>query len=232
MPNTWQINYLNLLSAVVAVAGVFQFTCAVYWAMENYPEPYHWETNFISDLGRIKTVGGLDNSTISNMFRSSTAILGLSLAPFMLVMPDIFSKGRHLLRVLGLLSALGLFGIGQTPYDVHFELHHIALALWIVPMTLMVVVLPVLLKLDGAAPDALIALSVALIFATVLYGCAGFHAGYVLMQKLVVLMSLVWLLVVTITVSIAAKHCKSDRQRLLAKQADWYGKNLRRRSRT
>ncbi len=232
MPITWQINYLNLLSAVVAIAGVFQFLGTVYWAIESYPEPYHWETNFISDLGRLKTANGFDNSPTSNIFRISTAILGLSLVPFMLAMPEIFSKGRHLLRLLGLLSALGLFGIGQTPYDVYFGLHHIALAFWIVPMALMVVAIPVLLKLDGAAPDALIALSIALVGATVLYGCAGFHTGYVLMQKLVVLMSLLWLLVVTITVSIAAKYCKSDRQRLLAKQADWYGKNLRRRSGT
>ncbi len=231
MPQTLQINYTNLVLALVAIAGIGQFLLSVNHSIENYPGGYRWGEHFISDLGRTKTVNGQDNSAISGLFAQATAILGLSLIPFMVALPELFTYGKLPLRVFGILSSFGLIAIGQTPYDLNVDLHHIALALWIVPMAAMVILLPIILKMDSAAPDILILLSLILLCATVLYAIAGFRTGYVVMQKIVVVLSIIWIIVVAISATIAAKHTLSDRQKLLANQADWYAKRLKRRSR-
>jgi hypothetical protein len=232
MPQTLQINYSNLIFGMIALAGVVQFALCVNWSMNHYPGGYHWGDHFISDLGRTKTVFGQDNSLISGMFAQTTLILGLTLMPFMVALPGLFTYGKVPLRILGVLSSIGLIGIGQTPYDLNVDLHHVSLGLWVAPMAAMVILLPIFLKIDAAAPDSLIVLSLILLSATVLYGIAGFRTGYVVMQKVVVVLSIVWLMVVAISATIAAKHTPTNRQRLLADQAEWYSKRLTRRSRT
>lgn len=232
MPQALQINYTNLIFALLALAGVLQFLICITWSMDHYPDGYRWGDHFISDLGRTKTASGQDNSGNSAIFAQTTFLLGLSLMPFMIVFPGLFTYGKLQLRALGILSSLGLIGIGQTPYDLHVDLHHLSLALWVAPLAAMVILLPILLKLDAAAPDALIFLSLLLLAATVLYGLAGFRTGYVIMQKVVVLLSIVWFGVVALSVAIAAKNIPTARQQLLANQADWYSKRLRRHSRT
>ena len=232
MPQTLQVNYSNLISGVIALAGVVQFAVCVNWSMNHYPGGYHWGEHFISDLGRTKTVLGHDNSLISGVFAQTTLMLGLALMPFMVALPGLFTYGRIPLRILGVLSSIGLIGIGQTPYDLYVELHHASLGLWLVPMAAMVMLLPIFLKIDAAAPDSLIILSVVLLAAIVLYGLAGFRTGYVVIQKVVVVLSIVWLVVVAISATIAAKHTPTNRQRMLADQAEWYSKRLTRSSRT
>lgn len=231
MPQTLQINYFNLIFGVIALSGVVQFAVCVEWSMNHYPGGYHWGEHFISDLGRTRTIVGQDNSLISGMFAQTTLILGLTLMPFMVALPGLFSYGKIPLRVLGVLSSIGLIGIGQTPYDLYVDLHHISLGLWVVPMAAMVLLLPIFLKIDAAAPDSLIVLSVILLSATVLYGIVGFRTGYVVMQKVVVILSIVWLIVVAISATIAAKHTPTNRQQLLADQAKWYSNRLTRRRR-
>ena len=232
MPQKLQINYVNLAFALVALAGVAQFVFCVRLCMEHYPGGYRWGSHFVSDLGRTQTVAGADNSAVSHTFSRTTAVLGISLLPFMVTFPGLFAHGKYLLRILGFLSSIGLIGIGQTPYDKYVELHHIWLGIWVVPMAAMVFLLPLVLKMEAAAPESLIFLSALLLLATALYGIAGFRTGYVIMQKIVILLSMVWLTVVAASATIAATNVQSDRQQLLADQAAWYSKRLERRRRT
>lgn len=228
MPQKLEINYLNLFFALLAFAGIVHFIFSLRFCIENYPGGYRWGSHFISDLGRTETQMGDDNSSSSLVFESATAVLGISILPFLLQFPSLFSNGRNLLRVLGTLSSFGLIGIGQTPYDQYVGLHHISLGLWIVPMGAMVILLPLILRSDGAAPDLLIYISISLLLATTLYGMVGFHSGYVVMQKVVIVLSIIWLIVVAGSAAIAARHVLSDRQQKLAAQADRYSKQLAR----
>lgn len=226
MPHTQSLDLRNLAWALVALLGLTQFLWTLYFAAANYPEPYIWHRHFISDLGRTKTAGGFDNQDNSNRFAASTLVLGAAMLPFLLTFPAAFESGRWFLRTLALMTVLGLIGIGQTPYDKHFIPHHVALVLWIVPMVILAIALPVLVAKEGGAPLPLFILSGALLAFTLLYASIGSHSGYVVMQKIVIVISLAWFTILTSTVVMVTRWQPSDLQRKLAKQAAWYQRKL------
>lgn len=231
MPHTSTIDLRNLSWAIIALLGVTQFLVTLYYAAQNYPEPYFWHRHFISDLGRTKTSGGFDNRDNSNRFATSSLVLGASMLPFLLVFPSAFESGRGFLRTLALMTVLGLIGIGQTPYDKHFILHHVALLLWIVPMVLLAIALPVLVAKEGGAPLPLFILSGALLAFTLLYASIGSHSGYVVLQKIVIVISLAWFTILTSTFVMVTRWQPSDLQRKLASQAAAYQRKLQKRRR-
>lgn len=228
MPYTPSLDFRNLAWALVALLGLGQFLVVLYCAASFYPETYKWDQNFISDLGCTETAGGLDNTANSRLFAASTCALGFSLLPFLLVFPSAFQRGRLLLRILAVATVLGLIGIGQTPYDKFFIIHHVALVLWIVPMVVMAMALPVLLLNEGRFSRPLFLFAGILLVATLVYACVGSHSGYVILQKIVVAISLGWFVMLASTVLIVTKWTLSERERVLAAQADWYERKLRR----
>ncbi len=227
MPSTRTLNLRNLTWAFVAAVGVGQFLVVLRYAASCYPETYQWDSQFISDLGRQATLEGRDNTVNSRLFAASSFTLGVSLLPFLLVFPSAFQRGRSLLRILAVVTVLGLIGIGQTPYDEYFVLHHVALLLWIVPMVVMAVALPILLFSEGGASRHLCTVSAVLFAASITYASVGSHSGYVIMQKIVVVISLVWFVSLATTVVMVTTWTLSDRQQLLAAQATWYERKLR-----
>jgi hypothetical protein len=231
MPHTQSLDLRNLAWALIALLGLVQFLGTLYVAAANYPEPYIWHRHFISDLGRTKTAGGFDNQDNSTRFATSSLVLGAAMLPFLLVFPAAFENGRGFLRTLALMTVLGLIGIGQTPYDKHFILHHAALVLWIIPMVILAIALPVLVAKEGGAPLPLFILSGALLAFTLLYASIGSHSGYVVLQKIVIVISLAWFTILTSTFVMVTSWRPSDLQRKLAKQAAWYQQKLQKRKR-
>ena len=120
---------------------IAQFLYAVPQAMSVYPGGYSITHNFLSDLGCAFTSSQSDNSASASIFNRSIIVLGFSLIPFFIVLPTELGKSRWVIRYSGVLSAMGLIGIGSTPYDQYFVEHFVALGLWIVPMLFVVVVL-------------------------------------------------------------------------------------------
>lgn len=227
MPHTASLDFRNLGWAIVAVLGIVQFLAFLFYAASNYPETYEWHRHFISDLGRKTTSGGLDNTDNSNLFATSTMVLGASLLPFLLVFPSTFQRGRLFLRILAVVTVAGLIGIGQTPYDQFFVAHHVALGIWIVPMVIMAIALPFLLLMEHGFSITLFAFSGILLLATVAYASIGLHSGYVIMQKIVVFISLGWFVMLASTVAIVTKWTAPEREKILAEQAASYERKLR-----
>ncbi len=227
MPPTRTLDFRNLVWALVAALGVGQFLVVLRYAASCYPETYQWDSHFISDLGRQVTLEGHDNTVNSRLFAASSFTLGVSLLPFLLVFPSAFQRGRLLLRILAVATVLGLIGIGQTPYDEYFVLHHVALLLWIVPMVVMAIALPILLFREGGSSRHLCTVSGVLFAASIAYASVGSHSGYVIMQKIVVVISLLWFVSLATTVVIVTTWTLSDRQQSLVAQAAWYERKLR-----
>jgi hypothetical protein len=227
MPHTCTIDLRNLSLALVALLGVSQFLGTLYHIAASYPEPYIWHRHFISDLGRTKTASGSDNTPNSKLFAISSLAMGASMLPFLLVFPSAFERGRWFLRILAIMTILGLIGIGQTPYDKYFILHHVALFLWVVPMVLLAIALPVLVANEGDLHLPLFILSGVLLIFTLLYAGAGVHSGYVVMQKIVVCISLAWFAILASTVVMVTRWQPSDLQQIIASQAEKYERKLR-----
>lgn len=231
MPHTRTLDLRNLSLALVALLGVSQFLGTLYHIAASYPEPYIWHRHFISDLGRTKTASGSDNTPNSKLFAISSLAMGASMLPFLLVFPTAFERGRWLLRILAIMTILGLIGIGQTPYDKYFILHHVCLFLWVVPMVLLAIALPILVASEGDLPLPLFILSGVLLAFTLLYAGIGIRSGYVVVQKIVVCISLAWFAILASTVVMVTKWRPSSLQRKLAKQAEWYERKLQKRRR-
>lgn len=228
MSSRTSVNHKTLRWALVAVAGICQFLAALFYAAKHYPNGYFWYKHFISDLGRTVTSDGIDNSANTLLFSASSLVLGLMILPFLLVLPTAFTRGGVWLRILGVLTVLGLIGIGQTPYDVYFFAHHAFLFLWIIPMLLMALGLSVVMFLDGCTNLSPFLMSGLLSAGSTAYACMDSHYGFVVMQKLVVFLSLIWFYVMLRSVVVVTKWVPSERQRIIDAQAVWYASRYRR----
>ncbi|MBN2291889.1 MAG: hypothetical protein JXM70_05655 [Pirellulales bacterium] len=217
-----QFNRINTVFGLVALLGIFQFWRSICWAIANYPGGYSLTNNFLSDLGRLTTLSGMDNSQCASVFSRSVVILAVSLIPFFAVMPGVFDSGRWILRVSGILSAIGLIGIGLTPYDRYFFAHHVALGLWIIPMLVTVVTFFVCAQSSGAASRVLSIGTLLVVLAICGYAFAGEHTAYVVFQKALAVIAVVWLCVVFATVSVSTVYAVTSRRLLAEKQARKY----------
>jgi threonine/homoserine/homoserine lactone efflux protein len=73
----------------------------------------------------------------------------------------------------------------------------------------------------------LFVLSAILFFTAIGYAAIGSHSGYVIMQKVVVLISLGWFVILAYSVAVVSKWIPSKRQRVIEAQAEWYDRKLR-----
>lgn len=129
----------------VSAVGVLQFAVCLAAAMLVYPggtplesnaPGYSFFGNYLSDLGRSVAWSGVPNPLGSILFNTSLMVLGLATIPFFLFLPlHVPDRAPALWCAagFGLLSSLGLIGVGLTPYDKYLNEHLTALFLWIVP---------------------------------------------------------------------------------------------------
>lgn len=219
---TLQIHQPNLWADLLAIGGIAQFLFCVAWAIDNYPEGYSFSEHFLSDLGRVQTANGHDNSSLSQLFSLTVVTLGVTLLPFFVLMPYSLDVGGGWLSCCGLVSAAGIIGIGLTPYDRFFVLHHVALGAWVVSMFVMVIAFNIIAHHVGLNSMLLTSGSVALIIVTLLYAGAGSHSAYVFMQKIFACFAIVWFAIVIASVSITTVHAIQGRRLIAEKQAVRY----------
>ncbi len=213
--------------SLVAMVGVLQFLVAVGFAIAYYPGGYSFFGDFLSDLGGSST--GKANPGVARLFNGSIVVLGISLVPFFALVPStVDSAGRSswVFGAGGAVSSMGLVGIGLTPYDVYTMAHNTALAMWLGPMFVLAV-LYLELALDSRNASAgLIACTAGLILAVVFYGLIGFHLGHVAMQKVTVVLSIVWFVVLAFRVMLTNITQISTRRQQIERLANLYVKRL------
>ncbi len=214
-----------MIVSLAALVGLAQFLVAITYAIAYYPSGYSFFGNFLSDLGSSASPG------VSRLFNRSIVLLGLSLLPFFTLVPStVDSSGRTswVFGIGGAVSAAGLIGIGLTPYDVYTTAHNVALAMWLGPMfVLAILYLTLAFSSDNASPG-LIACTASLILAVLVYGAAGFHSAYVTMQKVTVLLSILWFIVLATRVMLTSVTQISTRRQQIEHLADLYVKRLER----
>ena len=208
---TWKLNRINIVCGVIAMLGIVQFAGSVVHAIGIYPGGYDIANHFLSDLGRTRTLAGIDNADCARLFNWSLILLGTSLIPFFVAMSLSLNEGRAISCVSGVLSALGLIGIGSTPYD-HYLLEHVfALGIWLVSTLQMVAAFFVYSRLNRVASLTLAVATLFVFGAAWKYVSAGSHSGYVVFQKILVVFAVLWFGIVFMIVSVSTIQSISSR---------------------
>ena len=225
-----QLNRSHFLLSVAAWCGMLQFVICVKGAMQVYDGGYSLSHHFLSDLGRTVSLSGMPNPSCV-LFNLSVVILGTALLGFFVLVPPAVDEGRWFVRVPGILSAMGIIGIGLTPYDKLLVPHIVALVLWLGPMVLLLIAHVVSSAISGRESNVTRVLAFATIVAVLGYAIAGTHSGYVFMQKITASLAIVWFLAIaspTSPVYRATMRYVSERRVLAERQAVHYMRLLER----
>ncbi len=95
-------------------------------AMIFYPEPYSWNTQFLSALGLTRHDGGASNWTSCLLFGSALVAAGVGTAVYFIQRGLEFGKAfpRWLTVCAGIVSGIALAAIGLIPYDLSPDMHN------------------------------------------------------------------------------------------------------------
>lgn len=151
--------YRHLLSTRILWAVVFlsavlfaALSAAAMWAFPGGTEfdpsasRYRFWTNTFSDLGRMRTRGGVSNARSAALYHTALAGLGAGLLAAWWALATLIPSQKRLgraVRVCGIFSVLGTFGVALTPADVTPLGHALAIGLAAVPALVAMVALVV-----------------------------------------------------------------------------------------
>jgi len=176
-------------AAVIATLGICQFCALITIAIKDYRGPagesYAITEQYLSELGT-------RNSNVRHHFNRALILLGLTLVPFFMAIPGSDTKDSVWLKLVGLAgatAAMGLIGLGAFPADD--GLHRVMLAIWAIPMPLMIICFLFAAANIKARAFLIPCLSVAVIIAIALL--VLFSLGdTIVLQKVAVATSLIW----------------------------------------
>jgi hypothetical protein len=175
------------------------------------------------------------NTTSARYFNGSIVGLGVGLLVFFGIFHRSVDEDKlsaWFMQACGALASIGLIALGFTPVDLAFHSHLIALACWVVPMPIMAFVFAYQCFrsagfLGTLAGTIAAAMAIVLTVAILCYAAASSPSGYVVMQKIVVAISLVWFLLLALRVSLATIEIVSfSRLEKINQQAEIYGARL------
>lgn len=224
--------------AVLGLVCILQFLLLATYAISQYPggtrhnrstKGYSWSGNWLSDLGRTSAWNGRENQASSTAFNRSIVALGAGVCLFLLVSLRGYEQIRFFnvaTHVCGAVAALGLVGIGLTPFDLYHHEHLVALFVWLIPMTLFTILFTAHCLIGERIFGWLIALaSAGLIGSVLLYGLSSTTSNAAAAQKVVALISLAWLVLLVARVAVTAVNIvvqASARLRRIDAQAERY----------
>tara|TARA_B100001057_G_scaffold34227_1_gene31032 strand:- start:177 stop:896 length:720 start_codon:yes stop_codon:yes gene_type:complete len=92
-------------------------------------EGYSFSNNYLSDLGRIQTVAGMDNSIPFYCFNSALIILSVIFSFYFLFLPSVYDESieiQNIARIgsfFGFLASICFAGVAYTPADLFIDAH-------------------------------------------------------------------------------------------------------------
>ena len=92
-------------------------------------EGYSFSNNYLSDLGRVNTVAGMDNYIPFLCFNSALIILSVVFSFYFLFLPSIYDESAEIQNisrvgsVFGFLASLCFAGVAYTPADLFIDAH-------------------------------------------------------------------------------------------------------------
>ena len=178
-----------IISLGLAAFSVLQFLVASFVAMQHFPEGYSMTDNFVSDLGR-------SSHSYSDFFNFSLMFMGVGLIPMFLTLILVDPRESFSMKLatgFGIVSALGLIGMGMTPVDKFIVTHHIALAFWLFPMFYMLIVFYYSATHSRFIGIGFLFTSLVMVVVMLTVLMRANVSSYQVMQKLIVAFGLVWL---------------------------------------
>jgi hypothetical membrane protein len=187
-----QFKMLLFLVLTFSIFGILQFLACTTIAITLYPRIFSFSENYLSDLGR-------KSFDYHYLFNGSLILLGVSLIPLYGLLKATDPKRSVMMTVtsvFGVISASGLIGLGLTPIDRMFVLHHVALGIWLFPMLYMSVTFFVAASRSPYVGVGFLSASLIMVIVMIATLLRTEITSYVLMQKAIVGCGIVWLLYV------------------------------------
>ena len=184
-----QFKTLLILVIAVAVLGLLQFVACTGVAMARFPEGYSFRENFLSELG-IQGYPG------HSLFNGSMIFLGCSLLPVFLLLgitDPRNSRSMQITAVLGIISSLGIIGVGSWTYDRQFALHHLSMAAWLLPMIYMSVTFFYAASKSPYMGIGYLSASLIMVICMIYVLTTTRTSSLQLLQKAVVICGLIWI---------------------------------------
>ncbi|MEC8838713.1 MAG: hypothetical protein VYA09_01025 [Candidatus Neomarinimicrobiota bacterium] len=200
------------IGGIIGGVGCLQFLIFSTIAMFNYSggtswnksaEGYTFWHNVMSDLGRTVSYSGISNTISSTIFNNSLIFFGISIIIIYLSMGKrllLTDKFIFFITIFGIISGIGIIGVGLTPDDILSDEHMIAVWVWILSLST-VLILIIILKIINHSYDNMFYLSFVLLFAV----CIHIGQGLLEMwspivattQKIVVYLNVSWYLLIS-----------------------------------
>ena len=210
--NNRSIQNLKKIFGIIGVLGLVQFllfsTVAMFFysggtSWNNLAEGYTFWHNVMSDLGRTVSYSGSSNTVSSTIFNSSLMIFGVSIIIIYLNMSKSFLLSKNIvfyIKIIGIISGLGMIGVALTPDDILSDEHILAVWIWILSLST-VLILFILSKVTHKIYDNIFYVSAILLFAVLIHigqGLLDMWSPIVATtQKIVVYLNVLWYLLIS-----------------------------------
>ena len=197
---------------IIGVIGLVQFllfsTVAMFFysggtSWNKLAEGYTFWHNVMSDLGRTVSYSGLSNTISSKIFNSSLMIFGISIIIIYLNMSRSFLLSKNfvsLIKIIGIISGLGMIGVALTPDDILSDEHMLAVWIWILSLTTVLILL-IVSKVIHQIYDSILYVSAILLFAVLIHIGQGlldmWSPTVATTQKVVVYLNVLWYLLIS-----------------------------------
>ena len=210
--NNRSIQNLKKIFGIIGVLGLVQFllfsTVAMFFysggtSWNKLAEGYTFWHNVMSDLGRTVSYSGSSNTVSSTIFNSSLMIFGISIIIIYLNMSKSFLLSKNIvfyIKIIGIISGLGMIGVALTPDDILSDEHILAVWIWILSLST-VLILFILSKVTHQIYDSIFYVSAILLVAVFVHigqGLLDMWSPIVATtQKIVVYLNVLWYLLIS-----------------------------------
>ncbi|MEZ6128743.1 MAG: hypothetical protein R3C59_08675 [Planctomycetaceae bacterium] len=190
-------------ACTVALVSIAQFLVLVPLAISLYPKSYSLAANYLSQLGCVDGTGPAH----AWAFNVSVVLLGLGLFCLFAMLMFAARRGPIELLVIGGFgsgSAISVIGVGVLPWNIYPTGHVLAMIFW---MGLMLPMFAIWMEWVGHSvqdAEGLVAFGRSLRFLVFFYPMAALMMIGPGLQKVIVLLSLVWLVNFCVHLMIAA----------------------------
>ena len=97
--------------------------------LDHHSVGYSFSNNYLSDLGRLKTVSGIANTVPYYCFNGALIMLSVVFSFYFLYLPSLYDNGQRVQNisrigsVCGFLASICFAGVAFTPVDLFFSAH-------------------------------------------------------------------------------------------------------------
>lgn len=101
--------------------------------LDHHSVGYSFSNNYLSDLGRLKTVSGIANTVPYYCFNGALIMLSAVFSFYFLYLPSLYDNGQRVQNisrigsVCGFLASICFAGVAFTPVDLFFSAHVLSL---------------------------------------------------------------------------------------------------------